>query len=91
MLFRSVNSGNISREIAVTILVNEWSFDEEEANQVIINKETQSISTSDKVNVLSPIVATKVLESMTTDERRDLVGLGHIEGGETIPQPKPSF
>lgn len=86
-----VNSGNISREIAVTILVNEWSFDEEEANQVIINKETQSISTSDKVNVLSPIVATKVLESMTTDERRDLVGLGHIEGGETIPQPKPSF
>lgn len=86
-----VNSGNISREIAVTILVNEWSFDEEEANAVIINKETQSISTSDKVNVLSPIVATKVLESMTTDERRDLVGLGHIEGGETIPQPKPSF
>lgn len=86
-----VNSGNISREIAITILVNEWSFDEEEANQVIINKETQSISTSDKVNVLSPIVATKVLESMTTDERRDLVGLGHIEGGETIPQPKPSF
>jgi len=86
-----VNSGNISREIAVTILVNEWSFDEEEANAAIINKETQSISTSDKVNVLSPIVATKVLESMTTDERRDLVGLGHIEGGETIPQPKPSF
>lgn len=86
-----VNSGNISREIAVTILVNEWSFDEEEANTVIINKETQAISTSDKVNVLSPIVATKVLESMTTDERRDLVGLGHIEGGETIPQPKPSF
>ena len=86
-----VNSGNISREIAVTILVNEWSFDEEEANAVIINKETQSISTSDKENVLSPIVATKVLESMTTDERRDLVGLGHIEGGETIPQPKPSF
>lgn len=86
-----VNSGNISRDIAVTILINEWSFDEEEANSVIINKETQAISTSDKVNVLSPIVATKVLESMTTDERRDLVGLGHIEGGETIPQPKPSF
>jgi hypothetical protein len=87
----NVNSGNITRDIAVTILVSEWGFDEIEADMVIIDKSSQNISTSDQVNVLSPIVATKVLESMTTDERRDLVGLGHIEGGETIPQPKPSF
>lgn len=86
-----VISGNISRDIAVTILVSEWGFDEIEAASVIIDKSSQNISTSDQVNVLSSIVATKVLESMTTDERRDLVGLGHIEGGETIPQPKPSF
>jgi len=87
----SVNAGTISRDIAIEILVSEWGFDTEEAQKVIIDKNTQSISTTDKVNVLSPIVATKVMESMTTNERRDLVGLQMVEGGESIPQPKPQF
>lgn len=87
----NVNNGTISRDIAIEILVSEWGFEQEEAQKVIIDKNTQSISTTDKVNVLSPIVATKVMESMTTNERRDLIGLQTIEGGEAIPANKPSF
>lgn len=90
-LNNNVNSGTISREIAVIILSTEWGFSEEEANMVIIDKFQQSISTSDKVNVLSPIVATKVMESMTTNERRELIGLDTIVGGDTVPQNQPSF
>lgn len=90
-LNKSVNEGTITKQIAVALLINEWGYDEMEASIMIVDKETNLNPTTDKVNTLSPIVATKVLESMTTNERRDLVGLEDMADGDSIPQPTPSF
>jgi hypothetical protein len=43
----------------------------------------------DAINSLSPLVANKVLESMTANEIRSLVGLMPEVGGETIPNATP--
>jgi hypothetical protein len=40
---------------------------------------------SEKINLFSPLVSTKVLETMTTNERRDLAGLPSVQNGDTIP------
>jgi hypothetical protein len=90
-LNQSVKDNVINRDIAVGILVTEWKFDKEEATLMIVDRATNTNETTDKVNTLSPIVATKVLESMTTNERRDLVGLSDMADGNTIPTPAPAF
>jgi phage portal protein BeeE len=48
-------------------------------------------TTSEKINLFSPLVATKVLENMTPNERRGLAGLTGLEGGDVLPTPAPSF
>lgn len=90
-LNKQVKDGIITYDVAVFLLSNEWQFDEQEAKQVIVLRETDNNETADKLNVLSPIVATKVMESITTNERRDLIGLNSVEGGDVIPTPAPSF
>jgi hypothetical protein len=53
--------------------------------------EAKTSSTSqdviDALNSLSPLVANKVLESMTPNEIRAIVGLPNEPGGENIPDP----
>ena len=45
----------------------------------------------DAINSLSPLVANKVLESMTANEIRSLVGLIAEQGGENIPTAPSGF
>lgn len=52
-----------------------------------IKTEAQNIS--DNINSLSPLVATKVLESMTTDEIRSLAGLAPKIAGSTTSVTNP--
>jgi len=54
-------------------------------NETIIELEGDTSRTSDALNSLSPLVATKVLEKMTPNEVRALASLPPIEGGDTIP------
>lgn len=91
-LNQSVKDGVITKDIAVKLLVSEAGYDEQEAVLLIIDKVTETSEVADKANTLSPIVATKVVESMTTNERRDLVGLKPVADGDTIPQDvQPTF
>ena len=57
--------------------------------------EPKTTSTSqdviDAINSLSPLVANKVLESMTANEIRSLVGLIPEQGGEDIPTAPSGF
>jgi len=57
--------------------------------------EAKTSSTSqdviDAINSLSPLVANKVLESMTANEIRSLVGLIPEQGGENIPTAPSGF
>jgi hypothetical protein len=46
---------------------------------------------TDAINSLSPLVANKVLESMTANEIRSLVGLIPEQGGENIPTVTSGF
>ena len=48
---------------------------------------SQSQIVSDSINALSPLVANKVLESMTQNEIRALIGLQAVIGGENVPTP----
>lgn len=56
--------------------------------------EAKTSSTSqdviDAINSLSPLVANKVLESMTANEIRSLVGLIPEQGGQDLPSANPS-
>jgi hypothetical protein len=63
-----------------------------QANEIISNITSIEIPTpqnnvSERLNLFSPLVGTKVLENMTPNERRALAGLPTIEGGDTLPAP----
>jgi hypothetical protein len=51
-------------------------------NETIVELEGDSSKTNDALNTLSPLVATKVLETMTINEIRALASLGPVEGGD---------
>jgi len=51
-------------------------------NETIVEIEGDASKTSDALNSLSPLVATKVLEQMTTNEVRALASLPPIPGGD---------
>lgn len=55
-----------------------------------IDIKTNLNATNDAINSLSPLVANKVLESMTPNEIRGLVALPPTEDGSTIPSATPS-
>jgi capsid portal protein len=59
-------------------------------NETIIELEGDTSKTSDALNSLSPLVATKVLGSMTPNEIRALAQLPPIEGGDVIPTETPA-
>ena len=51
-------------------------------NETIVELEGESSKTNDALNTLSPLVATKVLETMTINEIRALASLGPVPGGD---------
>jgi hypothetical protein len=51
-------------------------------NETIVELEGDSSKTNDALNTLSPLVATKVLETMTINEIRALASLPPVEGGD---------
>ena len=58
-------------------------------NETIVEVEESASRTSDALNSLSPLVATKVLGSMTPNEIRALASLPPIEGGDVVPNNNP--
>ena len=58
-------------------------------NETIVEVEESASKTSDALNSLSPLVATKVLGSMTPNEIRALASLPPIEGGDVVPNNNP--
>jgi hypothetical protein len=62
-------------------------------NETIVEIEGDASKTSDALNSLSPLVATKVLEQMTPNEVRALASLPPVEGGDVVQsttQPTPA-
>lgn len=51
-------------------------------NETIVEIEEEGSQTMDALNSMSPLVATKVLESMSENEIRALAGLPPVEGGD---------
>ena len=51
-------------------------------NETIVELEGDSSKTNDALNTLSPLVATKVLETMTINEIRALASLAPVDGGD---------
>lgn len=74
-LTQAIQGGLISSQQATQILANELDV------KVIPTNDSKTVIA---LNSLSPLLATKVLESMTENERRALVSLGGIEGGDVI-------
>jgi capsid portal protein len=56
-------------------------------NETIVEVEESASKTSDALNTMSPLVATKVLNSMTPNEIRALASLPPVEGGDAVPIP----
>jgi hypothetical protein len=54
-------------------------------NETIVEVEGDASKTQDALNAMSPLVATKVLNTMTTNEVRALASLPPIEGGDVVP------
>ncbi len=59
-------------------------------NETIVEVEGDASKTQDALNAMSPLVATKVLNTMTTNEVRALASLPPIEGGDVVPSQQPA-
>lgn len=88
-LVKSLNAGMISKETAVKMnpLVNDPASEMEAiANQGAVNVNDTTAQILKALNSLSPLVANKVLESLTEEEIRSLVSLGKkIEAKSEAP------
>lgn len=73
-------------KISGTFSINNFQI----INETIIELEGDTSKTSDALNSLSPLVATKVLEKMTPNEIRALASLPPIEGGDVIASDNPT-
>ena len=60
-------------------------------NETIVEVEGDASKTQDALNAMSPLVATKVLNTMTTNEVRALASLPPVEGGDIIPAQQPAL
>jgi len=58
-------------------------------NETIVEVEGDASKTQDALNAMSPLVATKVLETMTPNEVRALASLPPLEGGDVIASNQP--
>lgn len=85
----------IGIEFNETIIAANLTKDEirEKLGAPALEPKTSSTSQDviDAINSLSPLVANKVLESMTANEIRSLVGLIPEQGGEDIPTAPSGF
>jgi hypothetical protein len=85
----------IGIEFTETIIAANLTKDEirEKLGAPALEPKTSSTSQDviDAINSLSPLVANKVLESMTANEIRSLVGLIPEQGGENIPTAPSGF
>ena len=85
----------IGIEFTETIIAANLTKDEirEKLGAPALEAKTSSTSQDviDAINSLSPLVANKVLESMTANEIRSLVGLIPEQGGEDIPNAPSGF
>ena len=85
----------IGIEFTETIIAANLTKDEirEKLGAPALEAKTSSTSQDviDAINSLSPLVANKVLESMTANEIRSLVGLIPEQGGEDIPSAPSGF
>lgn len=84
----------ISYEFSETTIASNMTKDEIREKMGLAPLDTQSESSAaqvvlDGINSLSPLVANKVLESMTPNEIRALVGLGQTIGGNVAPVTTP--
>jgi hypothetical protein len=59
-------------------------------NETIVEVEGDASKTQDALNAMSPLVATKVLDTMTPNEIRALASLTPVEGGDVVAQSEPS-
>lgn len=60
-------------------------------NETIVEVEGDASKTQDALNAMSPLVATKVLDTMTQNEVRALASLPPIEGGDVIASNQPQI
>jgi hypothetical protein len=58
-------------------------------NETIVEVEGDASKTQDALSAMSPLVATKVLDTMTPNEVRALASLPPIEGGDAIASNQP--
>lgn len=58
-------------------------------NETIVEVEGDASKTQDALNSMSPLVATKVLDTMTPNEVRALASLPPLEGGDVIASNQP--
>jgi len=59
-------------------------------NETIVELDVSSSAASDALNAMSPLVANKVLDSMTQNEIRKLASLPPVEGGDVAKSSTPS-
>lgn len=78
-----VNAGIVSNEAAQQIMANTLGVTVESL-QFKGNKLAKALST------LSPLVANNMLTRFTTNEAREMIGLGKIDGGDVIPSTTPN-
>jgi hypothetical protein len=85
----------IGIEFSETIIAANLTKDEIREKLGVPALEPKTTSTSqdviDAINSLSPLVANKVLESMTANEIRSLIGLMAEQNGENIPNAPSGF
>lgn len=60
-------------------------------NETIVEIEGDASKTADALNSLSPLVATKVLTTLTTNELRALASLPPLEGGDVLSPEKQAI
>jgi hypothetical protein len=58
-------------------------------NETIVEVDSEGSAVTDALNSMSPLVATKVLESMTPNEIRAMAGLAPVDGGDIIKSQIP--
>jgi hypothetical protein len=72
--------------IKATFSINNFQI----VNETIIELDEDTNAVSDALNTMSPLLATKVLESMTINEIRSLANLPPVEGGDIKKNETPT-
>jgi hypothetical protein len=65
-------------KINAKLVINNFQI----VNETIVELDSTSSATSDALNAMSPLVANKVLDSMTQNEIRKLASLPPVDGGD---------